>query len=302
MFTSTLLAQTAEPQGFLGWVDKLARTPLSQVVIFVAICTVIRFALWPYLARTAPHQRFGGYTAAKLFNEFLDAVIYAGVFVFLIIRPFLVQTFYIPSGSMIQTLQIKDYIIANKLVYRYSDPQNGDIVVFKPPKRALFAHQGETDFIKRLQGKPGDVVEWTNNVLYRNGKAVDEPYMCFTVNDPPGSTRFRNLTPEEIEAQVPRADFRLVTYKGKLIPINIVDGIVNPGPPYNAAEFTIPPEDQEMVKRLPAEPVPPGHYLFMGDNRNNSFDGRGWGLVTRDAIIGRSECIWLPFSRWRITR
>jgi signal peptidase I len=52
----------------------------------------------------------------------------------------------------------------------------------------------------------------------------------------------------------------------------------------------------------PAEPLPPGYYLMMGDNRNDSFDGRGWGMVPRASIIGRSEFIWLPISRIRITR
>ena len=54
--------------------------------------------------------------------------------------------------------------------------------------------------------------------------------------------------------------------------------------------------------QAPAEKVPPGYYLMMGDNRNGSFDSRGWGLVPRDAIVGRSEAIWLPMSRWRATR
>lgn len=294
-----LLAQQVQPQGLLGLIDRIARTPLSQVVIFVAICTIIRMALFPYLLKKPKHLRMGAYTYAKWGNEFLDAVIYAGVFVFLIIRPFLVQTFYIPSGSMLQTLQLNDYIIANKLIYRYTEPQLGDIVVFKPPKRALFEGQGETDFIKRLQGRPGDVVEWVNYKLIRNGKEVDEPYVDFTE---PGTTR--SLSPDEARDPMinKRIDFRLVKYKDKLIPLNIVDGIANPGLGVNASEYNIPPEDQEMVKRLPAEPIPPGYYLFMGDNRNGSFDGRGWGLVPRDAIIGRSEFIWMPIRRIQRTR
>lgn len=294
-----LLAQ-AQPEGILGLIDRLARTPLSQVVIFVAVCSVIRFGIFPYLLKTPQHLRSGLYTGLKFLNEFLDAVIYAGVFVFLIIRPFLVQTFYIPSGSMVQTLQVKDYIIANKLIYRYTQPQTGDIVVFKPPKRALRPDQGETDFIKRLQGTPGDLVEVKDDVLYRNGKKIEESYKAFTRENPPFSGKFYDLSPEEMALE-PKIDFKLVKYKGELIPLTIdkTSGSVNDR---SALDYQIPPTDWETVKSLPAEKIPAGMYLFMGDNRNNSSDGRFWGLVPRNSIIGRSEFIWLPFNRWRMTR
>jgi len=60
--------------------------------------------------------------------------------------------------------------------------------------------------------------------------------------------------------------------------------------------------DERAAMKLPPQRIPKGFYLMMGDNRNNSFDGRGWGLVPRNQIIGRSEFIWLPISRWRMTR
>ena len=59
--------------------------------------------------------------------------------------------------------------------------------------------------------------------------------------------------------------------------------------------------EQELVTSPPAA-VPPGFVLMMGDNRNGSYDGRAWGLVPRDDVIGRSEFIWLPIDRWRTTR
>lgn len=80
-------------------------------------CTVIRVALAPYLAKVPRHLRSGAYSAARFSNEFLDAVIYAGVFVFLVIRPFCVQAFRIPSESMVDTLLINDFIVANKAIY-----------------------------------------------------------------------------------------------------------------------------------------------------------------------------------------
>lgn len=302
--TSLLLAQATEPQGFLGLVDKLARTPLSQVVIFVAACSVVRIALFPYLTKTAPHLRYGAYPFARYFNEFLDAVIYAGVFVFLIIRPFAIQTFYIPSGSMVDTLLVRDYIIANKFVYRFSEPQHGDIVVFKPPKRALFPGQSETDFIKRVIGIPGDTIEVRGNVLYRNGKAVEEQYKRFTKPDSMWhDTEHFVVTTQDDAFPAPVYDFKLVQYRGEYWPLCIQNDMVNAEGMPIAKEFQV--NDYQLMsqlRELPPAKIPPGHLLMMGDNRNGSFDSRGWGLVERDKVIGRSEVIWLPVSRWRVTR
>src|SRR5262249_8133042 len=145
--------------------------------------TVVRVALHPYLTKTAVKLRTSGsYGQAKFFNEILDAIIYAGVVVFMVIRPFAVQTFLIPSESMVHTLEINDFIIANKAIYRYTEPKRGDIVVFRPPAAALDKGQTDVDFIKRLMGKPGDVIEVKDETFYRNGIELKEPY----VNQDPG--------------------------------------------------------------------------------------------------------------------
>lgn len=293
-----LFAQVAEPNKFADFIDKVARTPLSQVVLFVAVCTVLRLAIFPLLARTKPHQRGGGYGFARFLNESLDAVIYAGVFVFLLIRPFAIQAFKIPSGSMLNTLLINDFIVANKAIYRYSDPKHGDIVVFKPPKTATDMQppeQRDVDYIKRCIGVPGDVIEIKDGTLYRNSQPVDEKYIFFL--DPYG-----HPIPES-ERRDWNRDFKLVEYEGKIWPLTINGDLVNAEPGRSASDFMI--MDQEkmrMMLRLPPAPVPKGFYLMMGDNRYNSFDGRGWGLVPRDDIIGRAEFIWWPPRRWGITR
>ena len=70
-----------------------------------------------------------------------------------------------------------------------------------------------------------------------------------------------------------------------------------------APEFVIPNQsDQIKAIAQPPQPLPPGDYMMMGDNRNNSFDSRGWGMVPRESIIGRSEFIWLPLNRIGSTR
>jgi len=302
-------------------IDKLARTPLSQVFAFVVALTVLRLLMAKALLTTPQHKRGSGYGLLKIGNEIFDAFVYAGVFVFMIIRPFVIQAFLIPSGSMWPTLYVGDFIVANKAIYRFSDPVPGDIVVFRPPRSAVGAadvdEQGEAkvDFIKRCIGTPGDVVEVKKGVLYRNGKPWGDEFRHYSEcmdTDINHCVNFRALTDQE-KGDLTMADFKLVTYQGKVIPFNSTEydaNIARPRAntmmemPYAVApEFQIADQQVAMgMKELPAQPVPKGYYLMMGDNRNGSFDSRGWGLVPRESIIGRSEIIWLPFSRWRTTR
>lgn len=294
------LAQVQEPNKFADYIDKIARTPLSQVVYFVAACTAIRLLLYPFLMRTDPHKRSGAYAAARILNETLDAIVYAGVFVFLLIRPFGIQAFKIPSGSMLNTLQINDFIVANKAIYRYTDPKPGDIVVFKPPKRGLLpGNPTDVDYIKRCIGTPGDLIEIKAGVLYRNGTPVAEPYVYYLDG-------YGHPLQKEDRAGFER-DFRLVEYKGQIWPLTIAGEFVN-NDERTAADYrvssdpVVAEEQMRVLLSLPPAKVPKGYYLMMGDNRFNSFDGRAWGLVPRDDVIGRSEFVWWPPSRWGATR
>jgi signal peptidase I len=292
--------------------------------MLVAVLTVVRIAVYPKLKNTPPNLRIGAYPLIRYVNEFLDAVVYAAVFVFMIIRPFAIQAFLIPSGSMWPTLYVNDFIVANKAIYRYSDPKEGDIVVFRPPVEAqLHASDIDTDgtmkldFIKRCIGVPGDLVEIKKGVLYRNGQKVDETYVheskCTDEPITDNCVNFVDLNEEEKSSLVP-ASFKFVRYHGMLMPLNYTDSDANaadPGPrsfsgvpPYSVAQkFQLSdPDEMKKAEALPAEKIPAGYYLMLGDNRNNSYDGRAWGLVPRGSIIGRSEIIWLPLPRWRITR
>ncbi|MBI3947968.1 MAG: signal peptidase I [Armatimonadetes bacterium] len=107
--------------------------------------------------------------------EFIDSGLIALVLVFLLIRPFVVQAFYIPSGSMKPTLQINDKILVNKFIYRFREPRRGDVVVFRAPPQAAL---DEKDFIKRLIGLSGDVIEVRKGRVYLNGQARDETYIA----------------------------------------------------------------------------------------------------------------------------
>lgn len=102
-------------------------------------------------------------------REYLDAFIVAGL-VALFLITFVVRTFYIPSGSMEPTLQIRDVLLVNEFEYRFGKPHDQDIVVFKPPIPST------NDFIKRLIGSPGETLRVHGGVVFRNGTALVEPY------------------------------------------------------------------------------------------------------------------------------
>ena len=117
-----------------------------------------------------------------VFWEYGEALLWA-VLLALVLTTFVAQAFKIPSGSMLQTLQIGDHLLVNKFLYglrnpfndeyiiRGVEPQVGDIIVFRYPK------DRSVDYIKRIVGVPGDRLEMHNKVLYRNGLAVKEPYV-----------------------------------------------------------------------------------------------------------------------------
>lgn len=114
--------------------------------------------------------------------EYTEAIVWA-VGLALILTTFVIQAFKIPSGSMLETLQIGDHLLVNKFLYglkkpfsdkyivRGMDPAVGDIVVFRYPK------DPSIDYIKRIVGTPGDTLEMRDKVLYRNGEAITEPYV-----------------------------------------------------------------------------------------------------------------------------
>jgi signal peptidase I len=116
--------------------------------------------------------------------EIVDSLLVAVLLVFLILRPFVVQAFYIPSGSMEPTLRgddagvpggINDRILVNKFIYFFREPQRGDIVVFVSPPNA---DPEQKDFIKRVVGLPGDHLMVHGGHLWRNGVPLSEPYIA----------------------------------------------------------------------------------------------------------------------------
>ncbi len=274
----SLLAQYEE-SGIGGLIETLARTPIDKVVMFAVVCTLIRVGIWKYLHEQPPHIRKQGWPRVLgFFQEVCDALIYAGILVFLLIRPYVIQTFKIPSESMVPTLLVSDLLIVNKAIYRYSDPKSGDIVVFKPPQLAKDPGQGDIDFVKRLIGTPGQVVEIRDRQLYRNGVPVNEPYLN-----------------RELPVQFQAVDFKLVRYKGEIIPL--IRDAEGRTPNKSIYDSAVAQADRMRVWDLQAEPVPEDHYLMIGDNRDGSFDGRFWGLIERKDIVGKAWLRFWPPSR-----
>jgi len=145
--------------------DWLANISVKWVLVAAGLLLVMRMSL-PRM-RTLPRQ-WADSTA-----EFVESALIAIVLVFLIIRPFVVQAFYIPSGSMMNTLLIEDRILVNKFLFHFRDPQTHDIVVFHAPKVGITqvpVSQDEKDFIKRVIGQPGDTIQVFPDAVLVDGK------------------------------------------------------------------------------------------------------------------------------------
>ncbi|HTD34414.1 MAG TPA: signal peptidase I [Candidatus Elarobacter sp.] len=212
-------------------------TPL-ELLALIAVFAIVRVAIsirpeTPVAAGTGEPRP--GASARTVIREYLDAFIVAGL-VALFLITFVVRTFFIPSGSMEPTLQIKDVLLVNEFEYRFTKPHEGDIVVFPPPIPS------PNDFIKRTIGLPGDQIRVHNGVVYRNGVAMNEPYI----------------------ADKPNYELEIKDY-----------GIYVNGSPLDPALTNVPPKE----KWSAPDRIPDGCYIMFGDNRNNSEDSHIWGFA-----------------------
>ncbi|HEX8834730.1 MAG TPA: signal peptidase I [Abditibacteriaceae bacterium] len=222
---------------------------------------------------------------AKWLIETLDSAAIAIGLVLFIIQPFLLQAFYIPSGSMEDTLRIDDRLLVSKFIYRLRDPQFQDVVVFKAPPKAISSSSGlpeagETDFIKRCFGTPGDTVYVTDRKYYHNGKLIPEPYVKWSP-----STFGRRVI----------ASYDMKVINGAVYSREY-DAPDNPGDWMTEGQW-VPAEQQAAITAAQPGVVPPGKYLVFGDHRNNSNDSHAWGFVPRENMVGKAVCVFWPPTR-----
>ena len=181
-----------------------------------------------------------------------------------VLRGFVAEPFRIPSGSMLPTLEVGDFILVNKFSYGIrlpvvnyklidlGDPQRGDVVVFRYPE------DPSIDFIKRVVGVPGDKIAYYNKTLYVNG-------------DP--------------QPQVPMGSYEVQQY-GRFA--RLQENL-------NNVQHDILVNNHLMSPDINVE-VPAGHYFVMGDNRDNSRDSRVWGFVPDENLVGRAFLIWMNWG------
>ncbi|WP_376689951.1 signal peptidase I [Wenzhouxiangella sp. EGI_FJ10409] len=189
----------------------------------------------------------------------------------LVFRSFLFEPFKIPSGSMIPTLWIGDFIVVNKYAYglrlpalntkivETGDPERGDVIVFR------FPEDERINYIKRVVGLPGDTVTYRDKVVYINGEPIEQEaagrWEGVGLNrNPPGSSpvmRLEHLTDQP---------HPIVVYPDR--PNGRVDSVT----------------------------VPEGHYFVMGDNRDQSLDSRSWGFVPEANLVGKAVRIWMHWD------
>ncbi|RYZ77720.1 MAG: signal peptidase I [Proteobacteria bacterium] len=191
-----------------------------------------------------------------------------------LIWPLPVRAYYIPAGSMEDTLRVNDRLIADIAVYRFREPKNGEIVVFKAPQAALTNQKipGDVDFIKRVIGTPGQTVEIKKGKLFVNGKAVTEPYAKWDA-------------PYFYDLKIVAGKVYSREYSG---PNEAGLWLRNSMPESN--------EKQDAISQSKSGVVPPGNYLMLGDYRSNSNDSHVWGFATRSAIEARALYVFWPLS------
>ena len=236
-----------------------------------------------------PAKRQKKESAGSLARFVLGCAIVAWIF-----GTFVVQPFFIPSGSMLPTLNIGDYLVVAKWPYGYSRfsfpfgqpafrghflgaiPSRGDVVVFRHPSE-------DSDLIKRVIGLPGDTIAVRGGQIVLNGRPLDRRPL------PPAKVEISPNSPCRV---VPPASPQVVVAGSRQYCVFRAYLETLPGGP----SFTVLDQvDQGMADDFPETTVPAGHVFLMGDNRDDSLDSRfpgfegGIGMVPTENLIGRAS-------------
>ena len=234
----------------------------SAALLLLTLATGLVAALERFVLR--PRRQEGG---APPFGVETSVSFFPVLLFVLLLRSFIVEPFRIPSGSMLPTLEVGDFILVNKFAYGLKmpalhttllplgEPERGDIAVFR------FPHDPSKEFIKRVVGLPGDTLLYRDKTLYINGEAVPQEAIGPYVVDFGGRSR---VFERRLEALPER-------------PHEVLIGSPRAG------------------RSLQVQ-VPEGSYFVMGDNRDGSDDSRRWGFVPERALVGRAFMIWMSWN------
>jgi signal peptidase I len=205
------------------------------------------------------------------------------ILIVFLLRSFVVEPFRIPSGSMIPTLLVGDFILVNKFAYgirlpivnkkviEVGSPQRGDVMVFRYPE------DPSLDYIKRVVGLPGDRIDYLNKRLSVNG--VEVPLRA---------------DGDYLHKERMNYSRRYVERTGAHEHAILIDDDAPASIPF-VKQFPF-RENCTYTNQGVSCTVPPGHYFLMGDNRDNSADSRVWGFVPDENIVGKAFFIWFNFS------
>ncbi|HIP53741.1 MAG TPA: signal peptidase I [Chromatiales bacterium] len=219
-------------------------------------------------------ERYGEPLLVEYARSFFPVIL-----IVLILRSFLVEPFRIPSGSMMPTLLVGDFILVNKYAYgirlpvtdtkiiEVGEPKRGDVVVFRYPANPSI------DYIKRVVAVPGDTVGYHDKTIFINGKAMPKTLVGLYTGVGSGSRETGALQAVE---QLDEVEHRV---------------LIHPFAP------DLPP-GCSVLEAGPVE-VPEGHYFVMGDNRDNSNDSRCWGFVPDTHLVGKAFGIWMHWDTGR---
>lgn len=249
------------------------------LILFVLL--VVTGALW--VLDIAKYKKLRSPDAKEPWWVEYGAGFFPVILIVFVLRSFIVEPFKIPSGSMIPTLEVGDFILVNKFTYGIrlpvinkkiianNLPARGDVMVFRYPE------DPSLDYIKRVVGVPGDKVAYLNKRLTIN----DQPLEVEKIADyrHPEKLYYSEQFVEKLGEQSHRM-------------LNDTDV-----PPYIADVGRFPYRENCIYNHSGVVcTVPPGHYFMVGDNRDNSRDSRYWGFVPEENIVGKAFFVWLNFN------
>lgn len=277
--------EIAYPLGFIATMGLLVVYSVMSFAAILLLATTITGIIWLLDKAWLARKRASGAeepVVVEMAKSFFPVIL-----VVFLLRSFVAEPFKIPSGSMLPGLLVGDFILVNKYTYgvrlpvlnkkivEVNSPQRGDVMVFRYPV------DPSKDFIKRVIGLPGDVVSYKNKRLAINGQVLSvEPVGTFAeVDERGGFMRYDTFTEKFGEKK-----HTIMTNPERPTLL----GLTREFPYKKNCEYN---EDGLVCT------VPPGHFLMMGDNRDNSDDGRYWGFVPEENIVGKAFLVWMNFGQ-----